>query len=814
MSDILFKNTNKKILKNLAAADLKAHKPRYFLSGAVIFIAVSLMSVVFTVLINSSLDHANSAPYHVVYSAVNEKTKNKLLADADFEAAGVYKKFGIKTDNQANLSLVYMDAPAMSFLGFELAEGRSPEKAGEVMVSESYSKAFGLSIKDSLDFSYTNAVTRQTEQEQFTICGILNQFYNEIDGQYFILVSDSFRLAMAGKAEKASSPSYYSQTMETVDILAKLNDELSSRESSKIEAFLIQKGKSLGIEDYNISINRSYMKAFDSDPDVIIGSILFIIILMFSSSFVVYCIFSISIIDSIRMYAQLMSVGTTQKQIRSFLNKQGNMLALYFIPPGMVFSLAAACFISSARWIAIDIFIISGSGLLIFIMIKAALKRPAKMLSGMSPVDAMKYTGGNGNNSLKAVRRPKKPLAGGICAALAGNSMAVNRKKNRMAIISLSISGTLMIAFVILISSFHVPTLLMQTYPLKEDFKLSVQMDSFYEHFPQLIKNNPLSEELYKEICSVLGIDKVIKQEALVGRLTGQKLPFESDEDSIRMIESITRELTANAGDIIDGTIDYDKLEENDIIINQYPASHSSYDYSSIKAGDTITFIFDLGSRFVEKEFKVRGIAFFPSTALFYTTPETIRQITPYNNTAGFSIFCSSDSQKSVKDALYNIVNQNPDFKLDVYEDELFQTEGYMNIYLKSLYTIFIFILFFGILNMVNMLISSGVIRKREFALLQAVGMTNTQLRQMLYLEGMSISVKAALVSSVFGFMIGRLLCYLTNKMMGYDFVIFKAPVWPVILFTAVLIGLQMAVSRYICTNIQKYTLTERLRTE
>lgn len=814
MSDLLFKNTNKNILKRLAVSDLKSHRPRYFLSGAVIFIAVSLMSVVLTVLASSSLDHTNSAPYHVIYSAADEKIRNELLADTDFEAAGVYKTLGNKTDSQANVNLVYMDDSSMSFLGFELKKGKYPETPGEAMVSQSYSKAFGLSIGDSFDFSYNNAVTNQTEQEQFTVCGILNQPYNEIDGQYFIAVSEPFLLAAAAAADQASSPSFHSQTLETVDILAKLNKELSSRENREVEDYLIKKGEALGVKDYNISINRTYIYGSDLDPDVISGSILLIMIIIFSSAFVVYSIFSISIIDSIHMYAQLMSIGTTQKQIRCFLKKQGNILSLYFIPPAMVFSLCAVCFISSARWIAMDIFIISGSGLLIFIMIKFALKRPAKMLSKMSPVDAMKYAENNDNNSLKAGRRPKKRFSRWVCASLANNSLAVNRKKNRMAVFSLSVSGTLMIAFVILLSSFHVPTLLMQSFPLKEDFKFSVHMDSFYEHFSQVIADNPLSDELYQEISAVPGVNKVIKREFLIGRLTAPKLPFESDEDGIKMIGSITPELAASAGDVTDGTIDYNKLKKDDIIINQYPASHSSYDYSSIKAGDTISFTFDLGGQIIEKDFYVRGTAFFPSTDLFYTTPETIRYITPYNNTAGFSIFCTDGSQNSVKDELYRIIKQNPDFKLEIYEDELSQIEGYMNFYLNGIYGIFIFILFFGILNMVNMLISSGVIRKREFALLQAVGMTNTQLRQMLYLEGMSISIKAALISSVFGILLGQLLCYFTNKMMGYDFVFFKAPVWPVVLFTAVLLGLQMAVSRYICRNVQKYTLTERLRTD
>lgn len=73
---------------------------------------------------------------------------------------------------------------------------------------------------------------------------------------------------------------------------------------------------------------------------------------------------------------------------------------------------------------------------------------------------------------------------------------------------------------------------------------------------------------------------------------------------------------------------------------------------------------------------------------------------------------------------------------------------------------------------MVNMLISSAIVRKREFALLQAVGMTNQQLRKMLYREGMSISVKSAILATFFGVTVGVLLCYLANKVLALKFIL------------------------------------------
>ena len=140
--------------------------------------------------------------------------------------------------------------------------------------------------------------------------------------------------------------------------------------------------------------------------------------------------------------------------------------------------------------------------------------------------------------------------------------------------------------------------------------------------------------------------------------------------------------------------------------------------------------------------------------------------------------------------------------------------DWFINVTMSSLYAISAFVVIFGLLNMVNMLINSAIVRKREFALLQAVGMTNRQLRKMLYREGMSVSIKSALLAAVFGIAIGGLLCYLANEVLALKFVIFVVDPIPVLLFCAILIGLQILVSYGICRTIEKTSLIENLRTE
>lgn len=802
-----FENDTNTIMKKLAKADLKAHKLKTFLSGIVILIAACLMSVIFTVLINDALSRANSTPYHVMYQAVNEKTKNALLEDSDFDAVGLHKNFGGTADEQGVTTLAYMNSVSMDFLGFELLEGSYPAENHEAAVSTDYMKQHGLSLGDTFAFSYTNALTNQKEQQQFTICGVLHNKEQEAANQFYVLTSDSFRTAFAKQGDGIATSAFSTQTPASVDVLLKLNKEKEKLSIEEQKSYLMDKGLALGVKEYDILLNNMYIEGFSLDSTLLVGIALFAMFLMFASSFVIYSIFYISVMNSIQMYAQMMSLGTTEKQLRYFLKKQGNILSFCFIPLGMVLSMAITFLISGTDWILYDALITLVSGLLIFIVIKLALRKPARILASISPVEAMKYTG-------PATLKGHKTLKRITPDTLAKNNLTVNVKKNRMAVISLSISGTLMISLAILIASINLPAMLLQSYPLNEDFQVGIQLDNFYERFPQIIRDNPLSKELTEEISSIPGVEAVIKDECVIGRLLTPEIGYEDMDDNQELINSVSPELLANVSKIVSGTIDYEDIGTDGIILNKFRVDRSSLNYDEIKVGDTMEFEFDAKGESSKRKFKVIGIAYFPSTGLFYTSPEIINEISPLNNTSHLSVLCSKNSTGAVEEKLNNIISRNPNLTLKVYAEEYTLIRGFIGATMSSLYGVSAFVIVFGLLNMINMLINSAIIRKREFALLQAVGMTNTQLRKMLYREGLSVSVKSAAIAAVCGILIGRLFCYLANEVMAFKFILFTVNPWPILLFAAALIGLQLLVSSAICKTIEKDTLTERLRTE
>lgn len=801
-----FENDTRRIIHGLAKADLKTHKLKTFLTATIIVLATCLMATIFSVLVNDALDQANQAPYHAMYRAVNEDTKTTLQSDKDFEAVGIYKSFGNQVDRDGRTDLAYMDEQALAFMGFRLVDGVIPDSENEVLVSETYLKNRALSVGDTFRFAYVDSLTNEEREEEFTVCGTIQNKEQERGEQFYVVTSNSFQMKYAQQYSQITSD-FSTETAATVDVLVLLNSDYSSTGSDTQKDFLKSKGESAGIPSFDVIINESYIDGVYFDGTVIAAVIFFTIFLMFASSFVIYSIFYISIVNSMPMYAQLISLGTTQKQLRRFLNTQGNMLAVRFIPLGALISILLIVLISGVQWLLYDALITLFAILLIYVVIKFALRKPAKLLANASLIEAMKFRDGETAGSHKALKQITPD-------SLAKSNLYTNRKKNRMSIISLSISGTLMIALAIFVSSINLPAMIRQSYPMDEDFQIGIQMDNFYERFPTIIQNNPLSDELMGQITDIPGVQKIILDECVMGRLVESAVNYTSLEDNLELLNSLSPELIANVSEIVSGTVSYDDLGTNEIVINKYRTDRSELNYGDLQVGDSLTFRFEVGGQTIEETFTVAGIAYFPSTGLFYCTQEAIEQISPYNNTTHISIFCDKNYTESVKDRLASLISGNPNLRLKVYSEEYSMIAGFINVTMSSLYAISAFVVIFGLLNMINMLINSAIIRKREFALLQAVGMTNRQLRKMLYREGMSVSIKSALLAAAFGITIGGLLCYLANKVMALKFVIFAIDPLPVLLFAAVLIGLQILVSYCICRSIEKTSLIENLRAE
>lgn len=125
--------------------------------------------------------------------------------------------------------------------------------------------------------------------------------------------------------------------------------------------------------------------------------------------------------------------------------------------------------------------------------------------------------------------------------------------------------------------------------------------------------------------------------------------------------------------------------------------------------------------------------------------------------------------------------------------------------------TISVIIALVGVLNFINSMVTAIVSRKKEFAMIQSVGMTKRQLRKMLIFEGLDYAVITLIVSyiaSALAVGIG------VRAMTTNEFSTFHFTLMPLMVCTPILLAFAVLIPFLCFKNLEKQSIVERLRTE
>ncbi|WP_131006278.1 ABC transporter permease [Clostridioides difficile] len=772
----MFRNNNRTFIRKIALNDLKINKLKTYLSGIIIMISTCLLLTVTLVSYNASVDLVNASPYHAIYKSVDEKAKNILYKDKNFSGVGTYKLIGSNKKTDCIMSIVYADDTAIKLMNFQPLKGKLPTNKNEIAISEKYLQEFGLDkdIGDSIKLNYYDDITNKEVQCDFIIVGFLENYYQDNAKQYYTVVSNDYFKNIASTPLQNKSNTFDESRPDTVDVLVKLSEENTEKDSASIKTQLKKIGLSLGIKKYNIYLNDNYIESNLIDGEQIITVLVVGIVVLFSSVFVIYSIFYISVVNSVQMYVKLKSLGMTSFHLKKIIFLQGNILSIIFIPLGVIASCIIAYIIQPLAWQMIaDLFIILILSLVMFLTVRISLFKPARIISKISAIEAMQYTE-------TKFRKKVKNFSYINIKNLALKNIESNRKKNLIALISLSISGVLFISITNLANSIDFKKQLSQQFVYNEDYIISIKNDNLYEHITEIQQNNPLTDSLKNEIKSIHGVKKLIESKSIKSNIIEPYIKDRDEKQFITLIKGITKSYGLN-----------------------------------LKVGDTVTFNIFSGNDIIKKKMKIIGIIANSNTGgMFFASDKTLESLTPYNTNLDFSILIDKKHSKEVEEKLLSIIQKNSNLMLYSYEDDYRMiTRAFQYIIIAS-YIFVGLISCFGILNMTNTLINSVLIRKKEFALLQAVGMTRKQLRNMLYREGLNISIKAICTSSILGYFGSNLLCTFIKDVIRLDFINFKFSIFTILIFSFVLIGIQVLVTELFVRNIEKKSLTERLRSQ
>ena len=115
-----------------------------------------------------------------------------------------------------------------------------------------------------------------------------------------------------------------------------------------------------------------------------------------------------------------------------------------------------------------------------------------------------------------------------------------------------------------------------------------------------------------------------------------------------------------------------------------------------------------------------------------------------------------------------------------------------------------------GVLNFFNAILTGIIARKREFAVLQAIGMTGGQLKKMLVLEGLLYTLAAVLASLLLTVVMGPLLGTAVNSL--FWFFTYRFTLAPILLIFPIFVVLGLVIPLLTYRSIARHTVVERLR--
>ena len=787
-----FENDTSAITKKLAKKSLQSEKRRNLM--VVIAVALAAFLICFTGIVSTSLTQMQRNQvvdtYEAVWMGVEENDIETLKGLPEFERVGGYYMLGEELSEQGyHASYVYCDAQMMEIAKAQmnLLEGRVPEKANEVVVSEYFLSTYGNNAKIG------DTVTLDTESfhGDYVVTGIMDSV-NEKEANTCAIILSNAALTEWNGFDPAGYRAY---------VHFKNSDQLG-------EELITSYCREIA-EEYELptpSMNNRYFTYASKQPfddfTLMAGVIALVLI---GGYIVIQSIFRISINDKIRSYGQLRTIGATPKQIKRIVKNEGRKLGSIGILIGTVLGVCGGFLLFSKGFNAVSyvttviLTLISS-----WIMVSISIRKPVKIAAGISPIEAVRFT-----PAQKAIRSRKKniklnPVSMGIA------NFKRDRKKTISIVASLSIGGILLmvVSSIVLVRS---PEQIARLYFPDSDYKIYLQ-DLSEE---MLVKGNPLNEELKQEVLSIDGVTDII--------VARQSL-YASIKTDVNQNSGICDTLTGQNYAMIEAALTAGTMptDSHSIVIHDKIVAHfedmgvgSTVEFSSVDGKKSIPVT--ISGVFSTSKMPViygHGRAH-TDGSVFFAPKDLFRELHPEITTFDYSWSIVSDPKKdeTVKAELKNIVAEHSNLALDEIDTAIAAEKSQNSVAFGSMQVLSWLVFLFGVINLINTTLSNQMSRKQENSVLRSIGLTQKQLCKMNICEGLCYAFFATLAILIVGLPISVVVsremgsATLHGKVVPYQF-----PVLEMGLFILVLFGMELILSVWTIRRQKKQSLIEQMR--
>lgn len=841
----MLKVNNKKAVRNLSDKSLKGNMPRNIIA----VIAIALTALLFTALFTVGSGIIENFQRQTMRQAggdgmgvlkyITDEEYSKIKDHELIEDISYNRLMSSSVDNpeliQRHGELYYMDDTAMK-LGFcEPTEGHKPQTADEIIMDTKTIKLLGAEQKIGAPVTIRMTVHGQQVSRDFILSG-----WWEADPVFNVSIMVVSRAYMEEHIEEL-----YSSIDEDSDMTGVINSYLMFRNSwnleEKMERVITESGYSTEEGDPNYianNVNWSYLSAsFQPDAPTVIGVIAALLLIIFTGYLIIYNIFQISVIKDIRFYGLLKTIGTTGKQIRKLIRRQALILSCIGIPIGLILGYLIGCkivpiimdqsfYAGNGYETSANPLIFIGSTLFALITVLISTSKPGRIAAKVSPVEAVRYA------EAQISGRSRRGLGIKISGMAAAN-LGRNKKRTFLVLLSMSLSLILFNTIYTFSIGFDMDKYLSKF--VDTDY-LIAHSDYFNYQFSG--EENSVSETMIQAVSQQPGFEEGgrIYANRDAEYFTVEDPDFTGPESDLDAMGNTVcavygcEELPLNRLKVLEGEIDMEKLKTGKYILEGIQLDDNGsprYDISShYEIGDRVILHNRRGGdTAAEGEYHTYEYEVMAKVAIghytnsfgvgydysFYLPAESYLQMTDHPGVMSYSYNVADDEEASMEEFLKNYTeNTEPVMNYSSKSTRVREFEGMRNMVLIVGGALSLIIGLIGILNFINSMLTSILTRRREFAMLQSIGMTTKQLRRMLMTEGLYYTAAAGFLSLALGGILSLVIA--DGLLSNLWFFTYTFTLLPLLLVIPLLLLIGALIPVIVLQSVKKQSIVDRLR--
>lgn len=701
-----------------------------------------------------------------------------------------------------------------------LTQGRFPEAADEICGPPAFFERMDAEpvIGNTLTISFRAGGEGMIQTKEFTICGLVSQR----DTSLLETISDD-RIVYGAAVSEALAKEYLPDEKRDYTASIRLAGENSYSEDEMEEA-IKEVCQDIGADTENITYNMPYLMAvLSAGTEITIAAALIGGLILFFSCLVIYSIYYVSVITDVQEIGKLKALGASGKQVKRLFVSESMWLCAIAIPLGLLLGFGIPALLypaiiegvskNSLQPVTIEHYhmfspkALIGVAAAVLTTVRLSLLKPLRMAGKISPVEAIRYQ----ENTLGAAT--KKGRLHVDLFRLSVANLWRNKKRTIVTMVTMGLSCVLFMSFAGTLNSMSALDQARHVIP-EGSFNLYLDCSWNDKEYPEsnfdtLQTQDLFGEELLDRLRQTGGVTDIKKSGYLLFD-TDSAAPLFENHHKVS-IAPFTREEAADMQkNITEGEIDYDEmLAENGVICTTY----LDWEDMGLSLGEPITLNIHDGDRIIPLTVSVSAVIKDSRTGYFNLPQELWDTLDlHYDPTSKLYISVEEASYDKVKATLQDICKKSDYFALYSLDEELQLGQMYINITKYPLYAVLIMIAVIGCINLVNTMITSIVVRKRELGVLQAIGLSDRQLKKMLSLEGLFFTAGTLLISVTLGNLFGYLIYLFAKKNHFAAISAYHYPVRETIGLALLLIIGQLAITGVMNRRVHRESLIDRIR--